>query len=150
MSRGQIVSLNTGQQAIIQTDLSRIFVRENRYEYDSYINNSTYDPITLRAGTLMGRIHASNVLVPLEASASDGSQFPVGVLAKDMIIDSGDTVQAAICVAGDVVADQIIFVKPGDGLETVVSSRRLKDRIGADTVGIKLVQNTEMSAPDNE
>lgn len=146
----QSIALNTGQQAIIHTDLSRIFVRENRYEYGNYVNNSTYNPITLLAGTLMGRISASGILVPLKSDAGDGSQFPVGILAKDMIIDSGANDEAPICVAGDVVKDKVIFTKIGDAMETVVSSRRLSDRIAADTVGIKLVSNTEMSAYDNQ
>lgn len=149
MSSNQIV-LNTGQQAIVNYDVSKIFVFGNRYENDQYINNSGYDPITLLAGTVMGRIASSGVLVPLKSDASDGSQYPIGVLAQDLIIDSGATVTAAICVSGDVAQDKVIFVKPGDGLETTVSSRRLKDRLAADTVGIKLVPSSEMTAFDNQ
>lgn len=146
----QSIALNTGQQAIIHTDLSRIFVRENRYEYGNYVNNSSYDPITLLAGTVMGRISASGILVPLQSNASDGSQFPVGILSKDIVVDGSDTVEAPICVAGDVVKEKVLFVKPGDAMETVVSSRRLSDRLAADTVGIKLVSSTEMSGEDND
>lgn len=147
----QSIPLNTGQQATINTNLAKTFGWNIRTEYDNYVNNSTYDPITLKAGTLMGRIHATDVLVPLKSDANDGSQFPQGLLLEDMIIDGGDTVKCAIVVSGDVMSDRILFVKPGDGLETVVSSRRLKDRIQADTVGIKIVFNTtEMSGLDNQ
>jgi hypothetical protein len=35
-------------------------------------------------------------------------------------------------------------------METTISSRRLRDRIAADTVGIKLVTRTDNSAYDNQ
>ncbi len=144
----QTIVLNNGRQAIINQDVSKIFILNNRYQKGNYINNSSYDPITLYAGTVLGRIHASNVLVPLEAGASDGSQFPVGILAEDLEIDSGDTVECYLCDGGDVATEKVLFVKPGDGLETVVSSRRLKDWIQAQ--GIKLVGGTEMTDFDNQ
>lgn len=144
------IALNTGQQAIINTDLSRVFLWENRYQTDNYINNSTYDPITLYAGTVMGRIATTGVLIPSKSDASDGSQFPVGLLANDMIIDGGDTVPASICISGDVNASKVLFTKIGDGLDTTVDARRYRDRIAADTVGIRLIVSTEMTDYDNQ
>lgn len=134
----------------IKTDLSKIFLWNNRYENDGYVNNSSYNPITLVAGTLMGRISATNILVPCVSTANDGSQFPLGILAQDIILASGVQQTVSICVAGDIAQDQIVFANPGDGLETVVSSRRYKDRIGADTVGIKLVPSTDNTIYDNQ
>jgi len=145
----QTIVLNTGQQAIIRTDTSKIFVGCNRYEKGNY-TNSTYDPVTLLVGTLLGRVSATGLLKPLVASANDGSQFPVGVVADTVTIDEGDTGEVYFCVAGDVVADQLIL-SGADTLDSVISSRRLRDRIGADTVGIKLItQNQEMTRLDNE
>ncbi len=144
----QTIVLNSGQQAIINQDVSKIFVLNNRYRNDNYINNSSYDPITIPAGTLMGRVHASGKLAPLNTAASDGSQFPVGVLAQDLIIDAGDTVLASICDQGDVEESKIIFYTPNQGLETVVSSRRMRDHVEAQ--GIKLVTSTEMTGYDNQ
>lgn len=143
-------TLRTRNQAITNYNIAKIFIGNNRFESDNYINNSSYDPITLPVGTLMGRIAASNVLVPCKSDASDGSQYPLGVLAEELIVDSGDTIQGTICVAGDVVKDLIVFAKPGDGMDTLVSSRRYKDRIGADTVGIKLVESTDLTGNDNQ
>lgn len=144
------IVLNTGQQIIVNFDVSKVFVRNNRYQKDNYVNNSGYDPITLYQGTVMGRVHATNVIVPLTSTASDGSQFPVGVLANEvLIVDGGDSVNAFLCDMGDVVAEKLIFAKPGDGLETVVSSRRLKDHLAAQ--GIKIVNGTiEMTRNDNQ
>jgi len=144
----QTIVLNTGQQAIIDTDLAKIFVGQNRYEKANY-TNSTYDPIDLVVGMVMGRVSATGLIKPLASGASDGSQFPVGVLAHTITVDDGETQELYFCVAGDVVADQLIF-DGSDTLDTVISSRRLRDRIGADTVGIKLItQNTEMTDFDN-
>lgn len=146
----QTIALNNGQQAIIHTDTSKIFVGGNRYEKGTFNNSDLYDPVTLLVGTLMGRISASGLLVPLESGAADGSQFPVGILADDYTVDESEDQEVYICVAGDVVADQLIF-QGADDLDTVVSGRQLRDRIGSDTVGVKLLnQNTEMSGYDND
>jgi len=141
---------NSGSnQLFVNTDTSKIFLGNNQTENDSYINNSGYDPITLRAGTVLGRIGSSDILVPTQSTASDGSQNVLGVLMTDLVVDSGDTVTAPVCVSGRVAAEKLIFVKPGDNLNTAVSNRRYKDKIQGETVGIKLVYSTEMSHTDN-
>lgn len=146
MSQNNIV-LNTGQQAIINTDLSKIFVGNNRTETADYTNDS-YDDVTLLAGTLMGRIAATNEIVPLTSGAIDGSQFPVGVLNQTRVVLSGETVNVAYCVSGDVVESKVIL-QGSDTMNTVISGRTIKDRIGADTVGIKLVGSRELTDFDN-
>ncbi len=141
--------VNTGQQITTDYDLSKIFIWENRYEGDNYVNNSNYSPITLLAGTVMGRVSATGVIVPCLASAVDGSQIPVGILAQDIIgLVGGGTKSAAICIAGDVAEDKVIFYY-SDTLETVVSGRRYRDRIQGDTAGIVLRKRTEMTDFDN-
>ena len=145
----QSVPVRTANQMTVNTDLSQIFIGEIFTENDNYINNSGYDPITLPPGTVMGRVAASGVVVPLQSNASDGSQFPLGILMEELVLDAGESVMAPICVAGRVAKEKVTFFKPGDAMETVVSSRRLQDRIGSDTVGIKLVPTTEMTDYDN-
>ena len=143
------IRVNTGQQITTDYNLAKIFVWNNRYENDSYVNNSNYNPLTILAGTVMGRIASTGYLQPCTASAVDGSQFPIGVLASDIVsLAGGATKAASICVSGDVAADQLIFLF-GDTLETVVSGRRMKDRIQSDSVGLKLVYRTEMTDYDN-
>lgn len=140
--------LNTGVQATNLYDTSKIFLWNNRYENALY-NNSAYGSVTLLAGTLMGRVSATGWIKPLASGASDGSQFPVGVLANDVIVDGGALETLAICVSGDVDESKIIL-QGADTMEVTISSRRLRDRIGADTVGIKLVSGTEMTEYDNQ
>lgn len=147
MSSNSIV-LNTGQQAIVNFDVSKIFVWNNRYEKADY-TNSGYDDVVLAAGTLMGRVSATQEIIPLASGASDGSQYPVGVLAQDITVEGGATVSLYICVAGDVVEDKVIL-DGSDTLSTVISGRSIRDRIAADTVGIKLVPSTELTGYDNQ
>lgn len=142
------VVLNTGQQAIINTDTSKIFIGRNRYDNTGYINNSSYQPITLLQGTVMGRVAATGVLKPASAQSTDGSQIPVGILAHDVVALQGETKNVFICVEGDVVENKVLF-NLGDTMETVVSGRRYRDRIGADTVGINLIQSEELTDFDN-
>lgn len=131
------------------TDVSKIFLGNNQTMTGAYVNNSSYDPITLLAGTVMGRVATTQVLVPCESTASDGSQFPVGILGQDLQIDAGDTVNALVFVSGRVAEEKVDFFLPTDNLNTVVSSRSYRDRIGADTVGIKLVPTSQNSYEDN-
>lgn len=144
----QTVVLNNGQQAHITTDVSKIFLWNNRYESALY-NNSAYGSVTLSAGTLMGRVAATGWIKPLASGAADGSQFPVGILANDITVDGGALETVSICVAGDV-AEEKIILQGSDTMETTISSRRLRDRIAADTVGIKLITSTEMTGYDNQ
>ena len=136
------------KQLFINTDTSKIFIWNNRTEKAEF-NNAGYADVTHQAGTLMGRISATGRVVPLTAAAADGSQFPVGILFQTTTIVAGDTVDLTLCVAGDVVAGKVIL-QAGTTFNSVISGRRLFDRIGADTVGIKLVQgSTELTTFDN-
>jgi hypothetical protein len=97
----------------------------------------------------MGRISASQKLVPLASGASNGSQFPVGILADDYTVDYGESANVTICIGGDV-AEELVTLNGTDTLATVISSRSIRDRIAADTLGIKLVLGEQMTAYDNQ
>ena len=140
--------LNTGQQATTNYDLSKIFIWDNRYSKANY-TNSGYDSVDLAAGTLMGRISATQEIIPLASGASDGSQYPVGILAQDATVEAGDTVELAFCNYGDVVEGKVIL-DGSDTLDTVIEGRSIRDRIAGDTVGVRLVPSTEMTGEDNQ
>jgi len=150
-------TLLTGSQAISNFDLSKIFVYNNRYQTETIVNDD-YNPMTLYAGTVMGRIagntagyNGKGVVFPSTASSTNGTQYPIGILASDCVIADGDTLNVPICVAGDVVEDKIIFWNaPTDTIKTVISGREYYDRIQADSVGIKIVASTENTYVDNQ
>lgn len=140
---------NNGQQANFKRDVSKIFVWNNRYTNGSYVNG-TGSEVTLPAGTVMGRVSANQNLAPLESDATNGSQFPVGILANDHTVANGATHSVSICISGDVVENKLIFNNGTDTLNTVVTGRSLRDRISADTAGVHLIVSNELTEFDNE
>lgn len=143
-------ALNTGSQATNNYDLSKIFVYNNRYETET-INNSEYDPMTIKAGTVMGRIAGTKNVWPCVASATDGSQHPIGVIAADVSILDGTSLNVPICISGDVVKEKIIMWNtPTDTLDTVLVSRQRIYRDLINDLGIKVVPGTDNTYLDNQ
>ncbi|NCX55586.1 MAG: head decoration protein [Burkholderiaceae bacterium] len=143
----QSTPLNNGQQAIVHSDLSRIFVGDNKFIKGTY-NNSAYSDLSLAVGQVLGRVAATGWLKECNPAASDGSQFPIGVLAEERVIAGGDTVELYICTYGKVVPSALLFAGGGN-LDNTVSSRRVRDWM--QLAGFYLIpSNTEMSAKDNE
>lgn len=141
-------TLNTGQQSITNYDVSKIFVWKNKYKTGLF-ENGTYDPIEMIPGRLLGRVSATQKIVPHASDAADGSQFPVGVLAQYALVDEGEERELMFCVDGHVVENKVILAE-GDTLDTVIDGRSIRDRIGADTVGINLIASTERTGFDNQ
>jgi len=147
----QSITSNTGSQLFVNTDTSKIFLGGNYTRQEGFINNSGYNPIVLPAGTVMGRVAFSGTLAPFNSAASDGTQFVCGILTDDVSLAAGATVTASITVAGRVAQDKVSFFPTSFGMtiDTVVSGRRIKDKIMAETTGILLVVSTEMTDYDN-
>lgn len=129
-------------------DVSKIFVFSNRYESETLLNASggvkSFVP-----GTLLGRVTASGKLVPVASAAVDGSQIPVGILKTSVedLADAGEK-KVNICISGDVVESKVVL-DGADTMDTVIDGRPIKDRIAADTMGIKLVDSFELTGVDN-
>lgn len=145
MSKQDVV-INTGVQATINTDLSRIFLWENRYASGQFTND-IYDPLVMKAGKLLGRVAATQKLALCDTDSTDGSQYPVGILAEDVTIEDGETKTVSYCIYGDVAEDKIIL-NGNDTLGSVVSGQSLRDRIGM--IGVRIIPSTEMTAFDNQ
>jgi hypothetical protein len=144
MSTGTNV-LATANQSITNYDSSKIFLWGNEF-INATVEAGQYDDVL--PGTLMGRIAATQVVVPLESDATDGSQFPLGIL--NGTVEAGDSKVASICVNGDVDEDSVLLTKVGDTLNTIVSDRILRDRILGDTKGINLISAVQLSKLDNQ
>lgn len=142
----QNVALNTGQQAIIHTDTSKTFLWNRRSQPGQITNGGDYAELYLE-GTVMGRISATGLFTPFTSGASDGSQWPIGVLVEDHTIEDGDTHNVFICDDGDVAAEKLVF-DGTDDLDTVVDGRQVRDWLKS--AGIKVITSTEMTATDNE
>jgi hypothetical protein len=143
--------LNTGQQAITNYNTAKIFIYNNRFQNETYIN-SGYVAVSIPAGTVMGRIGASQTIVPLVSTATDGSQYPVGILGCDLTnIAAGASVGVTLCISGDVAQEQIVL-QGSDTLKTLIgtSNRSIFDHIVSDTMGIKIVPTSELTQTDNQ
>lgn len=134
---------------IANYDTSKIFVRDNQFQTGTYTNPEG-DDVTLLKGTVMGRIASTNKLLPLESTASDGSQFPIGILADNYTVGYTESATLTFCKAGDVVESKIIFANGTDTVNTVVSTRTLGDRIQGDSLGINLVGGDQLTNYDNQ
>lgn len=145
----QETTLQNGNQLNVNTDSTKIFVWNNRYDSAESTTNSGYDDITWPAGTLLGKVSATGLVKPLASAASDGSQYPIGILKEDAVIPAGDSLVLTYCVSGDVVESKVDLAG-SDTMDTVISGRSIRDRIGADTVGIKLVGEDQLTGTDNE
>lgn len=140
---------NTSNKLVTNYDSSKIFLGDNNYITADYTNDG-YDDVTLAAGTVMGRVAATDKVIPLESDASDGSQYPVGILAEAATVEAGADAVLSLCNYGDVEESQLVLEKVGDTLATVISGKTLRDRIAADTAGVRLQLATEMTGEDNQ
>lgn len=151
--------VNEGQnQLFVNTDTAKTFIHIKATERESYINNTTYSPIVLPPGTVMGRIQASGVLVPWRNDVTDGSQYPVGVLGHSVSILPGASVQSLLVTecrmaAEKVVANQLSNQSVATTLQLQITAFRgtgttkLKDAL--ESIGIHLETTNQMSYPDN-
>lgn len=129
-------------------DVSKIFIRDNRYLYADYTNGSG-QPVELKAGTVFGRISASNKVTPHTTVASDGSQIPRFVLKENYTVAAGATARLCLCCGGDVDASMLVL-NGSDTLATVIS--------GVGTIGdtlrglgnINAVESTELTGYNNQ
>ena len=146
----EITTVNqTSNQVQFDVDQSKVFVYGNKFEGANFIN-LTGGILSYAVGTVLGRIHATGKVTELKSAATDGSQFPIGILATELTAIAGSgTADINFCNAGEV-AEEKVILNGADTLLTVVDARILRDRIAADTMGIKLVLGTELTGFDNQ
>jgi hypothetical protein len=145
------VALLTANQGIVNTNLAKIFIFNNDSQSGTFEYENTDEDVVILAGTVLGRIAATNKLAIINKDASDGSQFPVGILMQDITVAYGETFSGNVyfVVSGDV-AEAQIKLPTGTTLETVISAKTLADRIASDTVGIRIVPTTDQTDYDNQ
>lgn len=147
------VAFRNKNQLFINTDLTQIFVWNNRYENVEFTFENTDDDITLPAGLVVGRVLATGKVIPWVSDAADGSQYPIGVLNSAVDIAYGETFDdtVSICVAGDVAEDKVTVADSGDTLDSEIGStqRTCRDWLSSVTSAIRLVSSTQHTMYDN-
>lgn len=137
----------TSNHLTADSDRSKTFIFDNEFEAGTLLNSSGGEK-TFEVGTLLGRISASNKLIPLASAAADGSQYPVGILAEEVTLADAAEATVNFCIAGDVNASKLIL-DGSDTLATAISGRTINDRIKGDTKGVRLVTVTDNTFTDN-
>ena len=137
----QTVVKNTDNFIKVTTDISKLALFGSEYDTADY-TNGTGSEVSLPAGKVLGVINSSGKVTPLTSAATNGSQYPIGILAHDVTVANGATVSLTYIIAGDVDVNKI-SLEGSDALTTVVDGRRIRERIQGDTKGIKLVSSTE-------
>lgn len=155
MSQIQYISGPIGFQ---NTDLAKIFVFNRRTSSGTFKTevNNTYNDGYIPAGTVLGRATSgpdAGLIKPFTSTATDGSQYVVGILLDNFFLPAGQTVTGQtvwFCVEGDVASNLVQFNNGTDTLQTVCANgRTCEDKIGAEAVAIKLVRTEIMTDFNN-
>ena len=142
------IKLSTQNQLNTDFDTKKIFRRNNRFD-DIQFKNTSGGVLVMPGGTLIGRVGGTLEGETVKSASVDGSEIPLGVLANEEVtLQDGEVKQVSICVEGDV-EETLVILDGGDTLDTLIDGRTIRDRIGADTVGINLVKADELTAVDN-
>ena len=139
--------LKTRNQLITDFDLSKIFIFDNRFEQVDLKNTSGGEK-TFKAGTLLGRVSATLELDTVKSAAADGSETPFGILAEEITLADAEVKEVNVGISGDVAIEKVIL-DGADTLDTLIDGRPIRDKINADTMGIKLTPTDELTDFDN-
>jgi hypothetical protein len=135
-------------------DRSKLFLSGiERTLRDQTLLNSAGVETTFPIGTLVGRVSASGKLIPLASAASDGSQYPIGVLVRDYTVDAtSEITNATVAIAACTVDGSKLALDGSDDLDTTVTNAgasTIRDLIHARTQ-LLLVDATELGKTDND
>lgn len=133
-------------------DITQIFLGDNFY-IDATYTNSSGSSKTIAPGTLLGRILATNKVLPNLSSATDGSEFPMGIAADNasVVVADGDSVTLNVCIKG-MVNKTALTLGSGDTWSTVIRTvstggKTIEDALIANT-GIQLMASTDVTITD--
>ena len=139
--------LKTRNQLTTDFDLAKIFIWDNRFEQENLKNTSGGEK-TFKAGTLLGRVSATLELDTVKSGAADGSETPFGILAEDITLADNEVKKINVGISGEVAIEKVIL-DGADTLDTLIDGRPIRDKINADTMGIKLTKTDELTGFDN-
>lgn len=129
-------------------DLSKFLLGFNSFTSGDVVASGS--DVELKQGMIMGRVAATGNLTPLDASATDGSQYPVGMAIIDDTVADGNTKTITIVNKGRVDYDTVNF-STADTLESTVgpadNKRQIRDLIA--DLGIIMEESDELTEYDN-
>lgn len=129
----QVTSNNNSQVTNYET--SKFLLGDNRF-IDGTVEASGSD-IDLVEAMVMGRVASTGKLVPLSASATDGSQLPVGLCVVSKTIPDGSSATVRLVNKGRVSENKINFI----GSETLDTAITITDGSSTDTTYKKTIRD---------
>lgn len=114
---------NTSNQATYDYLKKRLLLGKYTTRRIDYANISGAEESVV-VGTVMGRVDATQKLVPCISTAVDGSQQPIGVILDELsaIAIAATVDNVLVCDGGELDAANVIFQNGTDTLQTVVTS----------------------------
>jgi hypothetical protein len=137
--------LQTRNQLITNYDTSKSLLGNNHYQTADYTDSGAGSSLTELL--VMGQIAATRKIVPLDPTAVDGSDKPVGLVVIAQDVTAGATVNVNIVNKGKVAEDKLTF-KSGVTLDSVIDGQTLRARLNQ--LGLVLAGGTELTAYDNQ
>ena len=102
------VITQTQNQMTTNYDVSKLALGNNTFIKANYTDSGSGS--TLVQGTAMGRVASTGKVVVLNPSASDGSQYPVGIITETVTVTASATVELTLINRGLVDSSKITFV----------------------------------------
>lgn len=128
-----------------------VFLSPMRTRTATY-TNSTGSEVTIPAYRLIGRILATDLVLPQDCTATDGSEMPIGITAEAYTVANGDSVTVSYCYQGEVNEDSVGLASGQTLLDTIrtvsTGGGVLIDVIIRNT-DLKLIPATELTEFDN-
>lgn len=140
----------TGNQLHTSYDVSKLFLGENERISGTYASTPE---ITLAAGLVVGQIAATGALVAYDNSASDGSQYPAGIvdlgISESVVIAAEGSKVLNLVNKGRVAEAKVTF--PGViTLDSVISGDTRTVRQYMNAMGIIFEGGEELTKLDNQ
>ena len=137
--------VNAENQMFTDYDVSQLLLGNNSFvsgTFAAYGTDMVIDP-----GTVVARLTTTGEFVPLDTSATDGTQYPVGLLIKQLTVADGGKADTQIVNKGKINENLIRFWNSGQGLDTIVDNRSIFDWLN--DIGFEIEGSDELTKVDN-
>lgn len=157
MSKEGIINVNEENHAYMDITKKRVFLYDNDYVTET-LKNETGSEKTYEKGTVVAKDPADGKIVQHDATAQDGTEFPVGVLAETVTIPDTNEEGVQVCIGGEVAENHLVLtgsqtldgtaIGDVDGTKSTYY-RTIRDAIRGETKGIRLRKVDDLSGHDN-
>lgn len=136
--------VQTNNQLINNYDTSKFLLGNNSF-IKADLTASGADVDTLQ-GMVMGRISSTGKIVACVATATNGSEYPVGLCVVDKTVADGTTENLNLVNKGKV-SESVINFSTANTLNSVIEGRTIRDWLNL--LGLELSTSEELTEFDN-